>query len=524
MSTSRLWAFGASFLLLALTGRLTADEPADRSLQDARALAARIDQIIDSRLAKAGAAAAPLADDAEFLRRVYLDIAGRIPPVSEVREFVDDRSPGKRERLVEQLLDSPHYVNHFTSVWRALLLPQANTTFQAQALAPSFEAWLRQQVRDNVAYDVMVYDLLTTSVRQARMGGGEPSPAAFYQANELKPENLAAATSRLFLGIKLECAQCHDHPFAHWTRSQFWEYAAFFGGMEPQTRGIAEVDDQHEMTIPGTDKVVKARFLSGDLPKWDPNASTRATLADWVTARDNPYFARAAANRLWAHFFGIGLVEPVDDLGDENPPSHPELLDELGRQFADHEFDVRFLIRAITLSRAYQRSSAATVPGPDNARLFAQMAVRGLTPEQLFDSLVEATAFREPPAPNQQPFPVPSTPRAEFLAKFSTQDKRTETNTSILQALALMNGRISEEVTSLERSGTLAAVADAPFLSRSQRVEALYLATLGRKPRPEELDRLVKYVRIGGPKGDERAALGDVFWALLNSGEFMLNH
>jgi hypothetical protein len=512
------------------------DPPIDY-FQDALKLAAKIDQLIDARLTAAGIQPAPQADDAEFLRRIHLDLAGRIPGYREVSNFLEETTPDKRQHLVENLLESPAYVKHFTNVWRSLLLPQSNNQ-QAQVQVPSFEAWLRRRIRDNARYDEMVREILTASISampnaRRMMNNKQPelTPVAFYQANELKPENLAASTSRLFLGVKLECAQCHDHPHAEWTRKQFWEYAAFFSGVQalgaggPMMRGT-EIADSRSIKIPGTERVVLARFLDDTEPRWQPGTPTRAALAEWTTAPENPFFARAAVNRVWAHFFGIGLAEPVDDMSEENPPSHPELLDELAREFTAHRFDVKFLIRAITNSRTYQRSSRQTHASQNEPRLFARMAIRGMTPEQLYDSLVQATGFREAEVanPRRNPFGAMS-PRAEFLSKFASQDKPAETQTSILQALSLMNGRFVADATHLENSVTLAAVIDAPFhKTPQQRIETLYLATLGRKPRPDEMDRLTKYVSGGGPKKDQKAALADVFWALLNSAEFRLNH
>src|SRR5262249_28627339 len=265
---------------------------------------------------------APVADDAEFLRRIYLDLAGRIPRVSEVHAFLEDKSRDKRQQLVARLLKSPHYINHFTNVWRAQMLPETNNP-QLRFLVQDFETWLRQRLRENTRYDELVREMLTAPVtfRNRQQIPGvvpEPTPIAFYQANEMRPENLAASTSRLFLGVKLECAQCHNHPSGRWSRQQFWEYAAFFSGVRPIGPGnpftaAQEKSHEREITIPGMEKVVKARFLDETEPKWDEEMSTRATLAKWLTAADNPFFARAAANRIWAHFFGIGLVEPADN-------------------------------------------------------------------------------------------------------------------------------------------------------------------------------------------------------------------
>jgi hypothetical protein len=527
-------------VLLSVAGLAVGPGPGraeDKTDQDVKALAARIDQFIAAQWTEKGAKPAALASDPEFLRRVYLDLAGRIPRVSEVRDFLDDTSADKRQQLVRRLLDGPGYVSHFTNVYRALILPPSNNQ-QFQFLTPSFESWLRDRLQQNVGYDQMVRELLTASPT-----GGNPyarqrlvvsastaTPVAFYQVNEYKPENLAASTTRLFMGMRLECAQCHDHPFAKWTREQFWETAALFTGLMPQARvpqPRGPVLPAGKLRIPGTEKEVKARFLDGTEPKASSRRNYRQQLADWLTRADNPYFARATANRLWAHLFGIGLIDPVDEPGDDNPPSHPELLDELARQFVAHKFDVKFMIRAITASRAYQLSSVCSHPTQNEPRLFARMAVKGLTPEQLFDSLALATGYREPTGPNQPRFAViaANSPRGQFLAQFSSQDRRTEFQTSILQALALMNGRFIADATSLDRSETLAAVVDSPFLDTAEKqLEALYLAALSRKPRPAELSRLVRYVQGGGPRKNPKTALTDVFWALLNSSEFILNH
>jgi hypothetical protein len=341
-----------------------ADTPAPDATgqaRDAVALAQRIDQLIEAGYKAHSVKPAPLADDAEFLRRVYLDLTGRIPPVIEVHRFLNSKDPDKRRALVDRLLDGPTYVNHFANVLRATVLPPSNNQ-QAQAFSQQIELYLRGRLREDMPYDKMVRDLLTAgfandpNVRQPF----NVNANVFFQANEFKPENLAASTSRLFMGVKLECAQCHDHPFAKWSKKQFWELAAFFTEFQQgqQPRRPVPMQPQQparpikpEIKIPNTDKIVAARFLDGAQPNFQPGTSPRVTLAAWITAADNPYFARAAANRFWSHFFGTGLIDPVDEMfSEENPPSHPELLDELAAGFAKHNFDVKFLIRAICAS------------------------------------------------------------------------------------------------------------------------------------------------------------------------------
>ncbi len=314
----------------------------------------------------------------------------------------------------------------------------------------------------------------------------------------------------MFLGINLECAQCHNHPFATWTRSQFWQYAAFFtDAVQPGPGG--KPGPRGEIKVPEQNKVVKARFLDGNEPTWKDATLTRPTLSEWMTAADNPYFAHAIVNRLWTYFFGIGLLP---ESGAEPLAAHKELLDELARKLIAHKFDVKFLIRAITASEAYQRTSAVSDPSQKIA-LFARMPLRGMSPEQLFDSLAEATEYRD--VGDFQPA------RTQFLSRFAAQEKTTEHQISILQALYLMNSEFITARTSPENNRTLATLAE-QRTSTARKVESLFLVVLSRKPRPEESTRLVRYVDKGGPSGDAKKALADVFWALLNSQEFVLNH
>ncbi len=507
--------------------------------ENVQAAADRIDKHISAKWSAERVQPAPRADDAEFLRRVYLDLAGRIPSVEESRTFQDDAAPDKRRLMVDRLLAGPRYVTHFTNVWSSLLMPEAGTNLQARFLAPGFRIWVREQLAKNAGYDKLIRELMTTPIDRGNLERiyerrNRANPLAYFLAKEAAPENLAAATARVFLGIRIECAQCHNHPFASWKREQFWGYAAFFAGIKRQNNGefvipINDALDNREITIPGLDRVVQASFPDGSEPAWKFKVSARITLVDWMTAPDNPYFARAAVNRMWFYFFGRGLIDPVDDMvGGDSTASHPELLDELAKDFAANRFDLKFLIRAITASEAYQLSSARTHASQDQPHLFARAASRGLSPEQLFDSVAQATGFREPIDRDQGFDESPSSEREEFLSKFANQsDRPTDHTTSILQALTLMNGRLVSEQTGFERSRTLNAVIDASFMSTPQRVETLFLATLSRKPKPKEMERALKLIEAGAAHdkvNGEKEALSDVFWALLNLGEFYLNH
>jgi hypothetical protein len=472
---------------------------------------------------------APAADDAEFFRRLSLDLAGRIPTAAEARAFIDDADPDKRARKIEELLGRTGYLNHFASVLRQTWVPQTIDNPQLQFIAPQFEAWVRSRLKDNVPMDQVVRDVLTVRTLFAGRGAEtfrldpQDNPFAFVQANEFKPENVAAAASRLFMGVKIECAQCHNHPFAPYKKEQFWELAAFFAEVQPAIANLSDPRYKREIRIPGDKpKTVQAKFF-GDArePAWDAKKSPRQTFAEWLTARDNPYFARNMVNRMWAHFLGLGLIDPIDEPAPDNPPVIPELLDDLAKAYADSGFDTKFLIRVITRSKAYQLTSRQTHPSNADPRRFARVAVKAMSGEQLFDSLATATGYFDgAPARERQFFGV----RREFITKFGSTEKPTEKQTSILQALTLMNGRFVNEQTSLDRSQFLAGVIDAPFLDTAGKVDVLFLGALSRKPTQAEADKFGSYIDRGGATGDKKKAVTDVYWALINSSEFGLKH
>jgi hypothetical protein len=538
--SARLWFAAAVVALLAPT-RACAADPAD-------AIANLIDRHLTADWAAHGITPATPADEGEWLRRVHLDLIGRAPRVAETRAFLDDPRPTaeKRKALVEKLLAMPAHAQHFAAVTRAAWLPQTLTNFQFANAGVQFQNWLRVQFQENTPADEVVRRLLTVpftvnnlnpQFRFVQAANNDPESqtlVGFYQANEARAENLGSAVSRLFVGVKLECAQCHDHPFAPYTREQFWEFAAFFAELnlhsQPPPGFVGPIQPHglsNQLRIPNTEKTVVARFFDGSEPVWSDNRSPREELARWLTHSENPYFAQNLANRMWAHFFGIGIVDPVDEPGENNPPSHPELLAELGKAFAAARFDNRVLIRAITRSQAYQLSSKLTHPTQTDSRRFARMNIKGLTPAQLFDSFVAATGHREPAYMRTNQFnltPQPNNPRSQFFARFFANDKPTEASTTILQALMLMNGQFISDQTSLEKSEVLAAIVDVPGWNTQQRITALFLTAFARTPRPEELERFTSYVDRGGATGNPKKALADVFWVLLNSPEFLFNH
>ncbi|MCB9953414.1 MAG: DUF1553 domain-containing protein [Planctomycetaceae bacterium] len=525
--SNRLLSFGFVLLgLLCFTAVVNADEA-----DDVTRLAAEIDRLIEEKWKTEGVTPAPIADDAEFFRRLHLDLCGRIPRAAEVRDFLADESPNKRSEAIEDLLRRPTFVIHHTNLWRAAMIPEADADQGIRFQLPGFEAWLRSRIAENKNFAEITEEILTLPVnpenQQQFIQPDRPTPVAFYLAKEFKVERLTAATSRLFLGVRIDCAQCHDHPFDHWKQPEFWSLAAFYDEV-PRVGPDAQPGapgDGRSIQIPETDKTVSARFLDGQEPDWKGGDSSRAKLAKWITSTENPYFAKAAVNRIWSYHFGLGLVEPMDDFSDLNPPSHPELLQLLADEFVSHNYDFKFMTRAITNSKTYQRTSRQTDDSQGDSTLFARSAVRGMTPEQIFDSLAQATGYRQPFDPEQPVNFNNDTARQDFLGTFTNDsDSPIDRATSILQALSLMNGNFVNNATDLTDSRTLAAIIDSPFLDVNERVDALYLSTLSRMPSDAERARCVDYIQSGGSDGDAKAAVADLFWALLNSSEFLLNH
>ena len=493
---------------------------------------ARIDQLLKKAWKENSIEPADPSTDAEFLRRAWLDLCGIIPPINDpdgisgINGFLADTRPNKRELLVQRLLARPNHATHFANIWKNVMLPQEVNVVRFGG-DNGFKTWLRTQFADNRPYNEMVTELLV-----ATGNANQASPALFYTALQLKPEELAASTSKIFLGTQIQCAQCHDHPFDHWKRKDFWGYAAFFGRLQRGARNqqvAFQVNDvaTGDVKIPETDEIVKPAFLGGKASPDEGELNRRQRLAAWMTSGENPWFAKATVNRVWALLFGRGIVDPVDDLGSHNPPVYPELLDELAAHFVETGFDLNGLIRTLTRTQAYQLSSRSSEGQPEEPELFSRMSIKSLTADQLYDCLAEAMRRREQSVGNQQVFVGGGrfdAARQNFLAKFRAPTQgATEYEAGIPQALTLMNGTAVRQATDIAQSDLLVALS-APFFNNERRVEVLFLSTLSRKPTDEERARFVEYVENGGTSGDSRKALSDVFWALLNSAEFVLNH
>ena len=497
-------------------------------IDDWQTMSARVDELLAAKWKEAAVEPAHEATEAQFLRRACLDLTGVIPSAGDARRFLADDKPDKRAKLIDRLLAKPNHATHLANVWRGVMLPRTNNNLQRFGQTAVFDRWLRDKFVDNTPYNEIVHELLTAGGQSNQNG-----PVLYYTALELKPEKLAASTSSIFLGMQIQCAQCHNHPFDKWTQKDFWGYAAFFARLQRPTgrqRVTFQVVDasKGEVKLPESDEVVPPRFLDGKALPADSGLSRRIQLADWITAPGNPYFARAAVNRAWSLLFGYGLVDPVDDFGDHNPPSHPQLLDELAVDFVSHGFNFRRLLRLLASTRAYRLSSEVSTDESVDPRLFSRMAVKSLTPEQVYDCLAVAIRLREAvgSAGATSAFGRRLDQRKQaFLAKFEAPTQRsTEFQSGIPQALTMMNGQFLVDATDIGRSDILAALINAPFFTNEQRVEIVFLSVVSRFPSEEERSRFVKYVESGGPAKDPNQALSDVLWALLNSSEFILNH
>lgn len=487
---------------------------------DAAELAALIDGQVQAALASASLTTAPAADDAEFLRRVYLDFHGVVPPLEQTLQFLSSTAADKRTGLIDELLANPRFGEHFGDLWRTRLIsPLVNEERQR---SDNFAAWLAERFNRNDGWDRITRDLVTAT------GKLEENPGVTYLIegrNPLGVTDLTDLTSRYFLGVRLNCAQCHDHPFVAWKRQDYWGMAAFFAQIQTPQRAklvyMAGVQDNLKFTLatlPAADAIDgyqprSPTFLGEAELKADGKRPLRVALADWITSAENPYFARAAVNRLWWHFFGRGLVNPVDDMHSGNAPSHPALLDALSRRFVQSGFDLKLFCRAIAMSHTYQQTSRPGEQRDDAAKLFSRMSVKTLSPEQLYDSL---TQILGPPGKTAGIDTHLGT-RYEFTQYFAGDGDGDPTRyeRGIPHLLRLMNSPqfAGQSIASLV-SRVTAGRAD-------HATDELFLTILARLPTSAERELMQQ--RLGGAKSPE-SAYRELAWALLMSSEFSLNH
>lgn len=572
----------------AATARQRGQVRSDRGPIGPTAMASTIDRMISEKLAAENAQASELSDDAEFLRRLFLDLNGRVPSFQETVAFLESSDPDRRKALVNERLESSEFGQHMAIVWHRLLIPKSAGAYN-RIPHRKFREWLASQFNNGRGWDETVTDLITA---EGYLPSNKDTENNRKKDKKLQPQNIAtsfinvhntegrpqpagiiASVSKLFLAQSIECAQCHNHPMAKWQQTDFWAAAAFFERVryekavygdtsisrlvEPSEGKDLIYDDKAKARysfVPGiyaepvialqdangqrTETMIRAKFLDGPEPALDSTASFRTPFAEWTTSRNNPFFARAMTNRIWSQLLGRGFVEPVDDMSEDNLPSHPELLDELSSEFAGSGFDVKHLIRCICQSETYQRTSQPVRAASESdalvdSSLFARQSLKQMTGEQLIASLEVAIPTFAHALEEDARDKNPGLWRKAFLEIHETGDgNATEHTRGLQQALRMMNG-----------DGKLfnrEAVDVSPGRSVDENVRRIYLQALNRRPTDSELSRMAEYVKLAEQEiaaidkdrlpqrrrdqpDNMPNAYADILWVLINSGEFIFN-
>jgi hypothetical protein len=484
----------------------------------------------------------PVADDAMFLRRAYLDALGILPTVDEARKFLDDPSAAKREWLVDQLLRRPEFADFWAQKWADLLRLEEKALDRKGVRV--FHQWVRDAIESGKPLNVFARELIA-----ARGSTYQNPPANLYRSLR-EPYARAEAIAQVFLGIRMQCAKCHNHPFDRWTQDDYHQFAAFFGQVDYRVLENNRKDkfDLHEfdgeqvvflnrdraLKNPRTQAELTPRFLASDHPA--PPGDPLQTLADWVASPDNPFFAKAQANRVWFHLMGRGLVEPNDDFRVSNPPVNGPVLDELAAYFRNSRFDLRALVRLIMTSRTYQLSSHPAGINAEDELHFSKAIVQPLEAEQLLDAVAQVTGSRPKfdgyPAGTRagQVAALPQERRSKrglqaerFLKAFGKPERlltcecERSDDMGLVQAFQLLTGEMLQEMLAdpNNRIGRLLGAGK----SDGEIVEEFYLAALSRRPAADEVSKLTEFI---GTAKDRRAAVEDVVWGLVNSKEFLL--
>jgi hypothetical protein len=479
-----------------------------------------IDEAVLAALGTLRIPPSPMSDDATFLRRARIDLTGRLPGADEVRAFLADRDPSKRERMVDRLLASDTFDEYWTFRLASLLRvrPQGNDV----EAAATFHRWVREQVSSRSSFGAMARSLLTATGDTHRYG-----PANFHRVVG-DPRSQAEYAAQVFLGVRLQCANCHNHPLDRWTQDDYHGLAAVFAHLERgrEVKVVASGDVTHPRTgEPARPKIPGSRFL-------DREEDGLATLAEWLVQPGNPYFARATVNRLWKALMGRGLVEPVDDLRATNPATNPELLDALAADFVAHDFDLRRTLRLIATSATYARSSSPTPANRADDCYHSHALVRPLGPEVLADALADVTGIADrygdlPDRTRAVALIDPAVPSEslDILGRCSRQiscDEPGASGGSLAAKLHLINGPlINRKIT--DPGGRLAR-AIASGLSDRRLIEEFYLSALGRFPDDRESAFWGEKLEAAADPPARRSLLEDFLWGLLNCREFRTNH
>lgn len=484
-----------------------------------------IDQHVHAKLKKLNILPSDVCDDAEFLRRVYLDVIGTLPTPAEARRFLKDPAPDRRAKLVDELLERPEYADYWALKWSDVLRVDRQALGHKRAFA--YYKWIHASLERNKPFDQFVRELITAEGPLDQVG-----PANFFKVAP-KPGEAASTLSQVFLGVRIACAECHHHPFDRWSQTDYFGMQAFFTPVAVKSvnkQDFVQAAGDPLTKHPRTGEIVHAHALGMPLPDKSPPGDRRLALAEWLTSGKNPWFARNLVNRLWAHFLGRGLVEPVDDFRDTNPPSNPELLDALARHAVEAKFDLKKIMRTITASRTYQLSSKPNVTNDKDEQNYSRALFRRLDAEVLLDMVSQTTGIPE------NFHGMPSGYRAiqlwdskvnhYFLKVFGRPVRATacecERNAgpSVSQVLHLLNA--PEIHAKLGHEGGAIARLERAFKDDAALVDELYLTFYSRLPDARERSVALEFLRR--PAVPRRQAVEDLAWSLLNSLEFVFNH
>ncbi|HUG71705.1 MAG TPA: DUF1549 domain-containing protein [Pirellulaceae bacterium] len=508
--------------------------PADEVSQRLAAFPIRnfIDRHVVEKLKQLRVPAAETVDDGTFLRRGTLQIAGRLPTLSETTAFLEDSSSDKRERLIDRLLASQDYADHFAQKWSDLLRNKRRGQSPRIPGTIAFHRWIRNALATNLPYDQFVREIITAT------GNVTVNPPAQWYAEVRYLDRYVDDTAQVFLGVRIGCARCHHHPFEKFSQDDYYGLAAFFGRVDRKGgAGVAErradetvfVKAAGEVKHPVTGAVVTPCGLDAQPVEIAPYEDPRHALVDWMSSRENPYFAPAYVNRMWAHFFGRGLVEPMDDLRVTNPATIEPLLDELAREFVDSKFDMQHLIRLICTSTAYELSSQAGDDNLNETQNHSRFYPQRMAAEVLLDALdqVSGVPTRYSGLPEQtRAMQLPDEDYSnEFLRLFGRPPRESAcecertAEPSLSQSLFVMNNSfIIDKATS--NKGYAAALAADPRDDRTK-LRELFLTAFSREPAPRELEDAISYIVS---EKDKKKAYGNLLWALMNTKEFMYIH
>ena len=538
-----LFLFAFAFLLFSCTKTMVAPT------RQVSSSTKHLDRYINAALKREGIQPSKMSEDAEFLRRVHLDLTGKIPTPEEVLDFLKDGSSNKRQKKIDLLLDSDAYLDYWSGLWVNWLIGRREDG-DDRRIGLTF--WVRDALTKNMPYNQFVQELIAADGELRDNGAGN-----YIMRYERSPVFLTSHTSRLFLGLPMQCAECHDHKTEVWSQEDFYGIAAFFAGIDSQRKGNIQTMDtagnerrmdnflitnkpENSIWVERLEKQVRPRFLGGTEYKGSL-LKKREALAQWMTDKSNPYFSQAIVNRIWQRFMGRAFVEPVDGFGEENQPTNPELLKSLAKDFVIYNYDLQHLMRTILNSEAYQRTSQTNESNKDDQLYYSHAYVKPLSAEQFFYSLLQATDFerlqevrmkgskKQGGEDRKGMLRQLEGMKREHLKKFlflldnGEMEEIEAFNGTVPQALMMINGDMVNDSASHEARGGFVNYVLEKWRGPIERMEYIYLNILSRLPTAKEKTYFRRYLERSLYRNKD-LAYEDLYWVLLNSAEFSLNH